>query len=400
VGEPERKIVGYPLASSTWAEEEIAAMQSVIATGRYTMGERVAEFERAFADYTGSRYCVMCNSGSSANLLMIAALRYRKQRPLLPGEEVIVPAVSWSTTYSPLHQYGIHLRFVDIDSRTLNFDLDELEGALTDRTRAVFAVNLLGNPNEFARIRQITEGRSILLLEDNCESLGAIYRGQQAGTFGIMGSFSGFFSHHISTMEGGMVVTDDEELYHILLCMRAHGWTRNLPKHNQVCGTKSDDPFEESFRFVLPGYNLRPLELSGAVGVEQLKKLPQMIRVRRENAEKFLALMREFPWLRPQTEIGHSSWFGFSMVVEPDAPVSRAGLINVLGRRAIDVRPVVAGNFAKNEVMSLFEHRVHGTLDDADEIDRQGFFVGNHHFPLDRELALLREALTEAALKG
>ncbi|WP_170914700.1 DegT/DnrJ/EryC1/StrS family aminotransferase, partial [Salmonella enterica] len=141
----------------------------------------------------------------------------------------------------------------------------------SDKTRAILAVNLLGNPNDFSTIHEIISNKDIILLEDNCESMGATFQNKQAGTFGIMGSFSSFYSHHIATMEGGCVVTDDEELYHILLCLRAHGWTRNLPKENMVTGTKSDDIFEESFKFVLPGYNVRPLEMSGAIGIEQLK---------------------------------------------------------------------------------------------------------------------------------
>ncbi|MBF4218079.1 pyridoxamine 5-phosphate oxidase, partial [Vibrio anguillarum] len=123
----------------------------------------------------------------------------------------------------------------------------------------------LGNPNDFNRMKEIVTGRDIFILEDNCESMGATIDGKQAGTFGVMGTYSSFFSHHIATMEGGCVVTDDEELYHILLCIRAHGWTRNLPKFNKVTGEKSDDHFEESFKFVLPGYNVRPLEMSVAL---------------------------------------------------------------------------------------------------------------------------------------
>jgi CDP-4-dehydro-6-deoxyglucose reductase, E1 len=386
----------YPLANSSWDHEEIAAMQAVIDGGMFTMGPRVAEFERAFADFTGSRHCVMVNSGSSANLLMVAALRYRKQDPLEPGAEVIVPAVSWSTTYYPLYQYGLKLRFVDIDRATLNYDLGELAGAITPRTRAIMAVNLLGNPNDFGRISSIIAGRPIIVLEDNCESMGATLNGRQLGTFGLMGTFSSFFSHHISTMEGGMVVTDDEELYHILLALRAHGWTRNLPKFNLVTGPKSDDAFAESFRFVLPGYNVRPLEMSGAIGLAQLRKLPRLVLQRRRNASRFLELMQAYPFLRTQREIGASSWFGFSMVVEPDAPVSRGTLLTALSKAGIDVRPIVAGNFAKNEVLRWFDYTISGSLPNAEQIDKAGFFIGNHHYPLETEFELLRGTIDEA----
>lgn len=387
--------MSYPLASSTWNHEEIEAMHSVIATGNYTMGRHVAAFEIEFARYVGAKHCVMVNSGSSANLLMIAALRYRKSKPLLSGSEIIVPAVSWSTTYYPLQQYGLRLKFVDIDSHTLNYDLSRLADAVTAQTAAIMAVNLLGNPNDFSKIREIIGARDILLLEDNCESMGAEFAGRQAGTHGLIGTYSAFFSHHISTMEGGMVVTDDEELYQILLSIRAHGWTRNLPKFNHVCGEKSDDPFVESFRFVLPGYNVRPLELSGAIGLAQLKKLPAMIEQRRRNAVQFLDLMQSFPQFRTQEEIGKSSWFGFSLIVESEQHFHRQKVVEVFRRHEIDVRPIVAGNFAKNEVMRWFDYEIHEKLTNADDIDANGFFIGNHHYDLTEQFATLRIALSE-----
>ena len=381
----------FPLATSSWGTEEHDALQAVLASGQFTMGDKVAQFERDFARYTGSRFCVMVNSGSSANLLMVAALFYTRN-PLLKlqrGDEVLVPAVSWSTTYAPLHQYGLHLKFVDIDLQTLNFDLEQLRSAITSRTRAIMAVNLLGNPNNFDAIGAMIKGRDIVLLEDNCESMGATLGGRQAGTFGVMGSFSAFYSHHISTMEGGMVVTDDEELFHIMLSLRAHGWTRNLPQHNRVCGTKSEDAFEESFRFVLPGYNLRPLEMSGALGIEQTKRLPSLVQSRRENGRALQAAMSEHPTLMIQQEIGNSSWFGFSLIIRPGAGGLRRDLVADLQRSGFECRPIVAGNFAKNPVVQYFDHEIHGELPNALHLDRQGLFVGNHHYPIPEAIDAL-----------
>lgn len=382
----------FPLATTSWGPEEYAAMQEVIASGMFTMGAKVQQFERDFAAYTGSRHCVMVNSGSSANLLMVAALCYTKNDALRlkRGDEVIVPAVSWSTTYYPLHQYGLKLKFVDIDLHTLNYDLAQLEQAIGPRTRAIMAVNLLGNPNDFARIQALTEGRGIVLMEDNCESMGATFQGRHAGTFGVMGTYSSFFSHHISTMEGGLVVTDDEELYHVMLSLRAHGWTRNLPKENHVCGTKSDDPFEESFRFVLPGYNFRPLEMEGAIGVQQAKKLPQMIAERRKNGAALQAAMADHPVLQIQQEIGQSSWFGFSLVIRPGSALTRKELVAKLNGAGFECRPIVAGNFAKNEVVKYFDHEIHGELKNASYIDQMGLFIGNHHYPIPEAIEALK----------
>jgi len=385
----------YPLASSTWDNAELLAMQKVINSGLFSMGKYVSEFEQAFARFIGSRYCLMVNSGSSANLLAVAALFYRKEGFLRSGDEVIVPAVSWSTTYFPLHQYGLKLKIVDIDSATLNYNSETLAQAISDRTRLIMAVNLLGNPNHFNEINRLIAKRDIILLEDNCEAMGARHQGKYAGTYGIMGTFSTFYSHHITTMEGGLIVSDDEELYHILLSLRAHGWTRNLPQKNLVCGMKSNDHFTEAFRFVLPGYNLRPLEISGAVGLEQLKKLPNFIRIRRENAAFFQELFSDHPYFMIQEEIEQSSWMGFALIIRPDVPLDQGYIVQVLQENGIECRPIVAGNFIKNEVIRWINYEVHGILKNASWIDENGFYVGNHSIDLKEQLLLLHSVLSK-----
>jgi CDP-6-deoxy-D-xylo-4-hexulose-3-dehydrase len=378
----------YPLATFTWDEKEYSAIQRVIESNMFTMGPRVASFEKKFAEAIGSKYCVMVNSGSSANLVMVAALFYTtdESRRLKAGDEVIVPAVSWSTTYYPLHQYGLKLKFVDIDPDTLNIDIAAVQSAISPRTKAIFAVNLLGNPCDFAALQQIATEHSLIVIEDNCESMGATFDGKQAGTFGLMGSFSTFFSHHISTMEGGLVCTDDEELFHILLCLRAHGWTRNLPDVNRVTGRKSTDPFEESFKFVLPGYNLRPLEIEGALGLEQINKLPKLIAERRRNGARWVEAMKGHPDLRIQCETGESSWFGFSLVIRDNSKLERSVLVHTLRRLGFECRPIVTGNFAKNPVVKYFNYEIFGTLRNADRIDTHGLFIGNHHYPIDEAI--------------
>jgi len=385
-------MASYPLATSTWDEKELAAIQSVIDKDMYTMGDAVAQFERDFSEFIGRKYSVMVSSGSAANLIATAALFFTKNEPLQRGNEVIVPAVSWSTTYFPLQQYGLKLKFVDIDLETLNYDLNALEEAVSNQTRMIVAVNLLGNPNDFDVIEDIIGDQNILLFEDNCESMGAEYKGNQTGTFGVVGTFSTFFSHHMATMEGGFVTTDDEELYHILLSMRAHGWTRNLPKENRV-SNKSDDWFEESFRFVLPGYNVRPVEMSGAVGIEQLKKLPDFLKQRRKNAALFVNLFGEHDDFLVQKDVDCSSWFGFSLIIKPSSKLYRSDVIQKLKDHAIDCRPIVTGNFTRNEVMKYFDYEIHGSLNHADYLHEHGFFVGNSQVDLTDEIHFLYETL-------
>jgi len=372
----------FPLATSSWDQDEYDALNRVIASNQFSMGPEVSVFEEQFASQFGSKHAIMVNSGSSANLLIMAALRYTKNDALRisEGAEIIVPAVGWSTTYYPLQQYGLKLKFVDIDLNTLNYDLESLSTAVTDQTRAIMVVNLLGNPNDFDALNNIIDGRKIVMIEDNCESMGATFNGREAGTFGIAGSYSGFFSHHISTMEGGICVTDDEELYHVMLSIRAHGWTRNLPKFNHLTGEKSDNSFEESFRFVLPGYNLRPLEMSGALGREQLKKLPSLVDGRRINGALLQQRLNGHPRFMIQQEIGKSSWFGFSLVLRDPSAGSRSQLVRDLMEAGFEVRPIVTGNFVKNEVMKYFNYSIHSKLKNADYIDEHGLFVGNDHY--------------------
>src|SRR4029077_7728966 len=253
-------------------------------------------------------YAVMVNSGSSANLVSVAALFYKKQRPLQRGDEVIVPAIAWATTYHPLQQFGLKLKIVDVALDTLNMDTHQLEAAIGPCTRAIVGVSILGNPAALDVMRRFADERSLYFIEDNCESMDAELGGRKAGTFGHLSTFSTFFSHHISTMEGGMVTTDDRELYELVKSMRAHGWIRDLPEDSMIYDRRDDD-FYEAYRFILPGYNVRPLEMSGAIGKEQLKKLSAMTQGRRKNWLLFQKLFGGDNRFIVQRENGKSSAF-------------------------------------------------------------------------------------------
>jgi CDP-6-deoxy-D-xylo-4-hexulose-3-dehydrase len=383
-------MIEYKLSDDTWGIEEIEAINRVIKSNRFTMGKEVSEYEKIFAEKVGSKYAVMSNSGSSANLLAVAALVYSGK--LSAGDEVIVPAVSWSTTYFPLSQYNLKLKFVDIDNETLNIDVEQFEDAITNKTKAVFCVNLLGNPNNYDQILTLCEKYNLILLEDNCESLGGIFANKNLGTFGLMGTYSTFYSHHLCTMEGGVTVTNDEEIYHYLLCIRAHGWTRNLPADSKLY-TKNDNEFYESFNFIMPGYNLRPLEMEAAIGIEQLKKLDGIIEQRMENAKYFLKHIQEVKDIKPQKEIGRSSWFGFAMVLYGKNLGKRNKVVNALKQNGIEVRPIVAGNFTKNIAIKYMNYSIHKELKNADNIHENGFFVGNHSKPNKEQVDILIDVL-------
>ena len=385
----DKEIVNYSLASDSWGIEEIEAIQSVIKSNRFTMGEKVFNFQDEFAKYFGSKYALMVNSGSSANLLAIASLIYDENSDLNPGDEVIVPAVSWSTTYFPVSQYGLKLRFVDVSLETLNIDVKKIQAAITKRTKAIFAVNLLGNSCNFKKLQQICSDNNLILIEDNCESLGAKYEGKYTGTIGELGTFSFFFSHHMQTMEGGMILTNNERLYQYACSMRAHGWIRDLPDKNHLFN-KSGNPFYDSFKFITPGYSIRPLEMSGAIGSVQLKKINKNIKRRRLNAnffkDRFAGLSED---ILLQEEIGDSSWFGFSLILKNKLENRRDNLINILAKNSIETRPIVAGDFTQNPVIKYLSHEISGTLSNAKYLDKNGFFVGNDHRNLETKIEKL-----------
>jgi len=384
----------YSLAHDTWDESEVAALNRVIKSGRYTMGPEVAKFEEQFAQHVGAKHAVMTNSGSSANLIALTSIVQNPHYDLSAGDEVIVPAVSWSTTFFPVHQNGLVLKFVDVDRDSLNIDVSEVKQAITPKTKAVFAVNLLGNSCELEELRRLCNENELVLIEDNCESFGATHRSKFCGTYGAAGTFSFFFSHHLQTMEGGMIVTDDADLANYMRSLRAHGWVRDLSDDNPLYN-KTGDAFEDSFRFVLPGYCVRPLEMSGAVGQAQLQKANAMLFQRIENSKVYHELFDNAPYVRTQTPTEESvhSYFGFSFVLENELRNRRKEVIELFKENGIECRPIVAGNFMRNPVIDRLNYKTFRNYDVADEIHDQGFFLGNDNRDLSEPLRKVKELL-------
>ena len=367
----------YSLAESSWGEEEINAMRRVIEADHFTMGEKVKQFETAYAKKFGVKYAVMTNSGSSANLVGLASFFFKQENPLKPGDEVIVPSISWATTYYPLQQYGLKLKFLDVELDTLNIDISKLEEALTPKTKMIIAVSILGNPCSLDVIRKFCDDNGLYLFEDNCESMGAELNGKFCGTFGDIGTFSTFFSHHISTMEGGIILTESEETFHLMKSLRAHGWTRDLP-YDSTIYDRGEDDFYEAYRFILPGYNARPLDLSGAIGIEQLKKLDSMIAIRRKNAEVFVSLFSKDDRFIIQKENGKSSWFSFTIVLNPKYAIDRSSVMEAMRTAEIEFRIITGGCFLRHDVIKYFNYETVGEIVNANIAHDRGFFVGNY----------------------
>ena len=366
----------YPLAYSTWDKEEIEAIQKVIDTDMYTMGKHVKQFEQEFAEQFRSPNAVMVNSGSSANLLMLSLLKWKYK---LTGN-IIVPVVGWATTYFPIVQNGFKINFVDVDPNTWNIDVNKIEEAINPQTCAIMPVNLLGNSCQYDKIIEICNKHNLMLIEDNCESMGARFhsggRWAYTGAIGLAGSFSFFFSHHIQTMEGGMVLCQDKDDADYMRSMRAHGWVRDLPDNSSLY-KKTGNAFDDNFIFATPGYNIRPLEMSGAIGSVQLKKWNNIMDTRLQNKRHFISLFRNKSWCRIQEEIGESSWFTFGIVLDGELKRRRTEVVDALSKAGIQNRPLASRNFLKQPVMRDLDHIVSGEMTAADDIHDNGFFVGN-----------------------
>ena len=379
----------YPLAFSTWGKEEVEAIQRVIDTDMYTMGKHVKQFEKEFAEMFGSPHAIMVNSGSSANLLMLSLLKWKYK---LSGD-IIVPVVGWATTFFPVSQNGFKLNFVDVDPNTWNIDVNKIEAAITPETCAIMPVNLLGNSCDYSKITELCTKHNLLLIEDNCESMGAKYDGSYTGTIGLAGSFSFFFSHHIQTMEGGMVLCKNQDDADYMRSMRAHGWVRELPDDSPLY-QKTGNTFNDNFIFATPGYNIRPLEMSGAIGTEQLKKWPAIMKTRIDNAQRFVNLFGDQSWCRIQKTIGDSSWFTFGMVLDGSLKGRRAEVVKALDEAKVQTRPLASRNFLKQPVMRDLDFIDNNNYTAADDIHDNGFFVGNGSLPIKDEITKLYEVIS------
>ena len=375
-----------PLNKNMLGSEEIEAAKAVLDSGNFTMGAQCRAFERAFEKHLDVAHAVMVNSGSSANLLAMFALT----NPLVPagdglppripvGSEIIVPALTWSTTIWPVIQIGARPVFVDCDPVTLQMDPKAVEAAITDKTSAIVIVHVLGGAVNVAAMREIADRKNLWLFEDTCESLGVKWEGRSVGSFGHLASYSFYFSHHITTIEGGMVVTDDARLAELLRAMRAHGWSRGMDDPAAVAAKYPG--IDPRFLFVTTGFNLRPMEINGAIGLVQLKRLDGFNESRRRIALELdkglaslaqsgdLSLITHDPRVTPAP-------FGYTVLCRTHA--ARDGLVRHLEAAGIETRPVICGNLVRQPALAHFDYGVSGDLAGADRVMDCGLYWGSH----------------------
>lgn len=365
---------------TTSGDEVFAAVDTLLSTYT-TMGKKVRSFENQYAQYAGTKYSVMSNSGSSANLLAVAALANPFTHDhLSPGDEVIVPALSWSTTIWPLIQHNLVPVMVDCDLDSFNLDLNKLEKAIGPKTRAIMLVHVYGNPCNMDAILSLAKKHHLFIIEDCCEAMGSFYDGKSVGSFGHVGNFSFFFSHHISTMEGGISVTNDFDLTETMRILRAHGWSREADEHQKYINLYPD--IDPRFIFINLGYNLRPTEVNAAMGQLQLPKLDGLVAKRRETADfylKYLSKYEEFFHFQKETPKGKHVWFGFPVILKEGTPFSIKDITSFMQQRRIETRPIIAGNMARHPAFKLYQHRIAGDLSSADTVMKKGFAFACHH---------------------
>ena len=357
-----RKKYWYPLSMANYGTEEIMEALDSLLNFQTTMWDKTRLFEKQFAEWQGCVEAVMVNSGSSANLLMAFELAERE-----PWAEILCPVVTWPTHIWAPMMAGLKVRLVDVSPRTFNMDIDDAKRKIGVHTRAIWPVHLLGNPVDMRQILDLAWVHDLIVLEDCCEALGSTLAYRRVGNFGTMSSFSFFFSHHMTTMEGGMIVCNDGDLADRLRLLRAHGWTRALSKE------------EHGYTFENWGFNVRPTELQAGFGIHQLAKLDQTNAVRRQLAEDFFSYVDSTEWLtRPRViEAAEPCWFALPVMVREGAPFSKAALIERLERLGVETRPIVAGNLARQPAarrFSAFERD--GPYPGADEVHERGFYVG------------------------
>lgn len=369
------------LVKDTIDEHDIQKLIDWLKTNpKLTKGELTIQFEKLWSDWLGTKYSVFVNSGSSANLASIYSLILSGR---LKNNKIVVPSVSWVTTVTPAIQLGLVPIMCECDKDNLGLNIEHLKKIVEDeKPSAIILVHVLGFPNHMDEILQICEENDILLVEDTCESIGSRYKNKKLGTFGSLSTFSFYFGHHMSTIEGGMISTNDEELYHLLLSIRSHGWDRDLPinKQKELREKYKIQNFKSLYTFYYPGFNLRATDLQAFLGLEQMKKLDFIIKIRNENYLKYLNEINNKFWTVSPPENSFISNFSFPIITNKIDE-----LVNNLTENEIECRPLICGSISEHP----FWFERYGKLDlpIAKLVNDYGLYVPNNHQMSQEEIS-------------
>lgn len=376
-------------AGRVYDEKEMISLVDASLDFWLTSGRFAQKFEKQLAQFLGVRYCLLTNSGSSANLLAISALTspLLKKRQLKPGDEVITTPCGFPTTLNPILQNNLIPVFIDVDLGRYNIQVDKIEKAVTKKTKVIFVVHTLGNPADIGLILKIVKKYNLWFIEDNCDALGSKYKGQYTGTFGDISTCSFFPAHHITMGEGGAVLTSNPLLRRIVMSFR--DWGRDChcePGRDNTCGNRflqkfGNLPYGYDHKYVYShvGYNLKVTDMQAAVGVAQLEKLPGFIRARKENFlffKKYLRNYQKYLILPEPTDGSNPTWFGFPILVRENAPFTRNDLVNYLEQNKIATRMLFGGNLTKQPAYINKRYRVSGQLNNTDMVMNNLFWIG------------------------
>lgn len=378
-----------PVSGKVFNEEELAALLDSSLDFWLTEGRYARRFEREFARYMHTRYALLTNSGSSANLLAFSALTSPQlgERSLKRGDEVITAAAGFPTTVNPIIQHGMVPVFVDVELPTYNIDASQLEAAISSRTKAIMLAHTLGNPFNLNAVKRVADQYGLWLIEDTCDAVGARYEGQAVGSFGDLATVSFYPAHHITMGEGGAVLTSNAKLRKLAESFRDWGrdcWCK--PGKDNTCGRRFDWElgtlpcgYDHKYTYSHIGYNLKVTDMQAAIGVAQLKKLPQFVQRRQENfryLKEALQPLSHLLLLPEATPGSEPSWFGFPITVREQAPLGRNELVQALEAHGIGTRLLFAGNLLRQPAYAQVEHRVAGSLTHTDEIMSRTFWIG------------------------
>lgn len=381
---------GINLAEDTITKAELVAVSDWMLSGKkLTKAEETLAFEHEFCNWIGSKYAIFTNSGSSSNLLMIYAL---KELGLLRNNKAIAASVSWVTTVSPLLQFGFETFLCDCDSKNLGLDLNHLEQLCkTEKPSVLILVHVLGHANHMREIMDICDRYGVHVIEDTCEALGSSYRGKKLATHGIAGSFSFYYGHHISTIEGGMVVTDNFDLYQVMLSLRSHGWSRDLASDRRQKLTKENniEAFQNLYTFYYPGFNLRATDLQAFIGRSQLKKIDNVVNVREKNFYIYKNLLNDFFSQESVTE--SLSSFAYGTLVK-----NRQQVAEYLSEKKIECRPLICGNIGRHPFW--IKERGKCNLSNADKVHDFGIYLPNHANLSEIDITFVCEAFRDVAI--
>jgi len=377
----------YRLSPDSFSNEDIIKGIEVLLTKKITMAEITIKFEKEFAKFIGSKYALMVNSGSSANLLATFALiNPLKKNKLKKGDECLIPSLCWSTSLWPIVQAGLTPKFVDIDPQTLNISIPDLKKKISKKTKAIMGVHVLGNSTNMDELMHIVKKNKLYLIEDTCESLGSKFDKRYLGNFGNFGTFSFYYSHQITAGEGGMIICNDKNDYEIIHTLRAHGWDRGLKNK------------KNNFNFINSGFNLRPLEISAAIGFNQFKRLNQFKKIRFDNRIKIISKLTnskkwkdQFSFIDPIKKLD-PSWFGLPILINNKYKKKKNKFLSFLNKSGVETRPIISGNFLNQPSIKLYElNKNKERFSGSQDVEERGFFIGIHVDPISEEKLNLLE---------